>query len=60
MKDLILLDEYDHELKFEIIDRTCFQIWVRQKNQSFIIQPTLEDAIKIRDWLASLIVEYKE
>ena len=60
MNDLHIIDSYDEKLHFEPVNRDVFQIYVQYKNKSILIQPTMEDAIKIRDWLANLIIENQE
>ncbi len=61
MKDLkIETGDIDEELEFHAIDLNCFEVYARFKNHSLIIQPTMEDARRIRDWLDSLLVESEE
>ena len=58
--DLVILYETDEDLRFEAVDRNCFQIFARHKGHALYIQPTMEDAKKIRDWLQQIITESEE
>jgi hypothetical protein len=60
MNDLIILDDIDEDLVFKSINLNVFEIYARHKKHSLVIQPTIEDAKKIRDWLSSLLIEVEE
>jgi hypothetical protein len=60
MTDLIILNDLTEELRFEPVNINVFQIYARQNYHDIYIQPTIEDAKKIRDWLNSFIIESEE
>lgn len=60
MNDLTVIYNTDEDLEFHSINKDVFEIFARYKGHALYIQPTLEDAKKIRDWLNDLIIENQE